>query len=96
MDESKSITINNQPGKNEQKRFWRSSIKHLHVTSKDRPVGLAIIKANRLALGIELSQYEAKKASEDSLAEEESKFLAEEAAGEGKTSDEGASSGNVV
>ena len=33
--------------------------------SKDYPVGLAIRKAKKLALGMELSQYEAKKLEED-------------------------------
>ena len=43
-----------------------------------------------------LSQSEAKKAAEDTAAEEESKCLAAEAAGEGGISDEGASAGYVV
>ena len=43
-----------------------------------------------------LSKSEAKKAAEDEAAEEEIKYLAEEAAGEGKKSDEGAPEGNVV
>ena len=43
-----------------------------------------------------ISKSEAKKAAEDAAAEEESKCLAEEAAGEGEKSDEGASAGIVV
>ena len=43
-----------------------------------------------------LYKYEANKAAEGSAAEEESKCLAVEAAGEGEKSDEGASAGNVV
>ena len=39
---------------------------------------------------------EAKKAAEDSAAEEEIKFLTEEAGGKGGKSDEGASAGYVV
>ena len=45
---------------------------------------------------MELSQYEAHKAAEDAISEEESKFLAAETAGEGEKSYEGASAGNVV
>ena len=37
-----------------------------------------------MVLGMGLSKSEAKKSSEDAAAEEESKFLAEEAAGEGE------------
>ena len=59
-------------------------------------MGLAIRKAKKLALEMALSKYEAKKAAEDAAAEEESKFLAAEAAGEGRKPDEGASSGYVV
>ena len=43
-----------------------------------------------------LSKSEAKKAAEDSAAEEESKYLATEAAGEGEKSYEGVSEGYVV
>ena len=43
-----------------------------------------------------LSKSKAKKAAEYAAAEEERKFLAEEADGEGEKSDEGSSSGNVV
>ena len=47
-------------------------------------MGLAIRKAKKLALGMRLSQFEAKNAEEYSTEEEERKFLAEEAAGEGE------------
>ena len=43
-----------------------------------------------------LSKSEAKKASEGAAVEEESKFLAAEAAREGEKSDKGGSEGNVV
>ena len=59
-------------------------------------MGLAIRKAKKPALEMALSKSEAKKAAEDSAAEEEIKCLAEEAAGEGEKSDEDASSGYVV
>ena len=59
-------------------------------------MGLAIRKAKKLALEMALSKYEAKKTAEDAAAEEESKCLAAEAAGEGGKSDEGASVGYVV
>ena len=59
-------------------------------------MGIAIRKAVKLALGLELSKFKAKKASEYAAAEEESKYLAAEAAGEGEKSDEGASAGYVV
>ena len=53
-------------------------------------------KGQKSALETALSKLEAKKAAEDSAAEEESKFLAEEAAGKGGKSDEGASAGYVM
>ena len=59
-------------------------------------MGLAIRQAKKLVLGMALPKYEANKAAEDVAAGEERKFLAEEAAGEGENSDEGASAGNVV
>ena len=49
-------------------------------------MGLVIRKATNLALGMGLSQYEAKKAAEDATAEEESKCLVAETAGEGEIS----------
>ena len=59
-------------------------------------MGLALRKAKKLALGMELSKSEAKKAEEDAAAEEDIKCLTAEASGEGEKSDEGSSSGNVV
>ena len=70
MEEAKELTMNNQ-----QKRCRCGSIKHLRISSKDCPVGLAIRKAKKLALGMGISQSEAKKAAEDAAAEEESKCL---------------------
>ena len=70
--------------------------KYSRVTSKDCPVGLAIRKAKKLALGMELSKSEARKAAEVAAAEKEIRYLEEEAAGDGEKSDEGASSENVV
>ena len=58
-------------------------------------MGLAIRKDKKLALGMGISQSKAKKAEEYAAAEEESIFLAAEAAGEGETSDEGASPVNA-
>ena len=49
-----------------------------------------------MALGMALSKSEARNVAEDAAEEEESKFLVEEAAGEGEKSDEGASVVNVV
>ena len=49
-----------------------------------------------MALETAPSKLEAKKAAEDSEAEEERKCLAEEAAGKGEKLDEGASAGYVV
>ena len=57
---------------------------------------LQLERPNKPALGVALSKSEAKKSAKDSSAEEESKWLAEEVAGEGKKSDEGSSEGNVV
>ena len=84
MEEAKEPTMINQPEKKQQKRCRCGSIKHLQVSSKNFPVGLAIRKAKKLALGVGLSQSEVKKASEDATAEEEKKCLAAEAAGEGE------------
>ena len=86
MEEAKELTMSNQPEKKQQNWCWCGSIKHLRVSSKDCPVGLAIIKATKMALGMGLSQSEAKKAAEDATVEEESKFLAAEAAEEGEKS----------
>ena len=49
-----------------------------------------------MSLGVVLSKYEAKKVAEYLAAEEDSKWLAAEAVGEGEKSDEGASAVNVV
>ena len=91
MEEAKELTMNNQ-----QKRCRCGSIKHLHISSKDCPVGLSIRKAKISALEMAPSKSEAKKAAEDAAAEEESKCMAEEVAGESGKSDEGASAGYVV
>ena len=48
MEEAQELTINNQPGGKQQKRFRCGSVKHSRFTSKDCPVGLAIRKANPL------------------------------------------------
>ena len=85
------LTINNQ-----QKQCKCGSVKHLRISHKDCPVGLAIRKGNKSALETAPSKLEAKKAAEDSAAEEERKFLTEEAGGKGGKSDEGASAGYVV
>ena len=84
MEEAKSLTMSDQPEKKQQKRFQCGSIKNLRVTSKDFPVGIAIRKAKQLALGMGISQSNAKKASEYAALEEESKCLSSEASGEGK------------
>ena len=91
MEEAKGLAINNQ-----QKQCKCGSIKHLRISSKDCPVGLAIRKAEKSALETAPSKLEAKKAAEDSAEEEERKCLAEEAAGKGGKPDEGASAGYVV
>ena len=75
LEEAKELTMSNQPEKKQKKRCPCGSIKHLRVSSKDCPVGLAIIKSKTTALGMGLSQSEAKKASEDTTAEVEIKFL---------------------
>ena len=96
VEDAKELAMNNQPEKNQQKWCRCGFIKHSQVTSKYFPVGLAIRKAKKLALGMGLSKSKAKKAAEDIAAEEESKCLAAEAAGEGGKSYQGASAGNVV
>ena len=91
MEEAKELTMNNQP------KWCRcGSIKHLHISSKYCPVGLAIRKAKKSALEMALYKSEENKAAEDAAEEEERKCLAAEAAGEGGKSDEGASAGYVV
>ena len=82
--------------KNQQKRCRCGSIKYLRISSKDCPVRLAIRKTKKSALETATSKLEAKKATKDAASEEERKFLAEEAAGEGGKSDEGASAGYLV
>ena len=64
MEEAKELTINNQ-----QKRCRCGSVKHLRISNKDCPVGLAIRKAKKSALEIEPSKSEAKKAAEYAAAE---------------------------
>ena len=91
MEEAKGLTMNNQ-----QKQCKYGSVKHLHISHKDCPVGLAIRKAKKSALERAPSKSEAKNAAEDSAAEEERKCLAEEAAGKSGKTDEGASAGYVV
>ena len=91
MEEAKGLTMNNQ-----QKQCKCGSIKHLRISSKDCPLGLAIRKAKKSALETAPSKLEAKKTAEDAVAEEERKYPAEEAAGKGGKSDEGASAGYVV
>ena len=91
MEEAKGLTINNK-----QKQCKSGSVKHLRISHKDFPVGLAIRKAKKSALETDPSKLEAKKSAEDSAAEEERKYMAEEAAGKGGKSDKGASSGYVV
>ena len=59
-------------------------------------MGLAIRRAKKWSLEMALSKSEAKKAAEDTAAEEEIKCLAVEDAGEDRKPDEGASSGYVV
>ena len=70
MEEAKELTMSNQPEKRQQKLCRCGSIKDLRVSSKDCPVGLAIRKAKKLALGVGLSKSEAKKAAEDAASEE--------------------------
>ena len=86
MEEAKELNMINQPEKNQQKRCRYGSIKHLRVSSKDFPVGIAIREAKKLALGMGLSHSEAKKAAYYATSEEERKCLAEEAAGESEKS----------
>ena len=66
VDEEKSLTTSNQLEKSNQKQKNQCRcgfIKHLRVTSKNCPVGLAIRKAKKMVLGMGLYQDEAKKAA---------------------------------
>ena len=78
------------------KRCLCGSVKYSQVSTKDFPVGLAMRKAKKMALGMALSKSEAKKTVEDAAAEEERICMAAEAAGENAKSDEEASTGSVV
>ena len=81
---------------NQQKRCWFGSIKHLRISPKDSPVGLAIRNSKKSSLEMVLSKSEANKVAEDAAAEEESKCMAADSAGGGGKSDEGSSAGYVV
>ena len=96
MKQAQELTKNNQPEKMEHKRCRCGSIKHSRVSNKDCPVGLAMRKAKKLALGMALSKSKAKKTVEDAAAEEERICMAAESAGENAKSDEEASTGSVV
>ena len=63
MEEAKELTTNNQ-----QKQCKCGCVKHLRISHKDCPVGLAIIKAKKPALETAPSKLEANKAAEDSAA----------------------------
>ena len=52
MEEEKELTMNNKLKKTQQKRCRCGSIKHLRISFKDCPVGLAIRKATKSALKI--------------------------------------------
>ena len=67
-EEAKGLKINNQ-----QKQCKCGSVKHLHISHKDCPVGLTIRKAKKPASETAPSKLEAKKTAEDSAAEEERK-----------------------
>ena len=71
MEEAKGLKMNNQ-----QKHCKCGSVKHLRISHKDFPVGLAIRKAKKSALETAPSKLEANKAAEDAAAEEEIKCLA--------------------
>ena len=95
MKQAQEITKNNQPEK------WNisgavGSIKHSRVSTKDCPVGIAMQKAKKMALGMALSKSEAKKTVEDAAAEEDMICMAAEADGENSKSDEEASTVSVV
>ena len=95
MEEEKALTTRNKPEKKQQKRCRCGSIKHLRVTSKDFPTGLAIRKDKKLALGMGLSKSKENKAVEDASEGKYSKCLVAEAAGEGQKLDEGESAVNT-
>ena len=60
----------------EHKGYRCGFIKHSRFSTKDFPVGLAMFKFKKLALGMVLSKSEAKKTVEDAAAEEERIFMA--------------------
>ena len=82
MKQAQELTKNNQPEKIEHKRCRCGSIKHSQVSTKDCPVGLAMRKSKKMALGMALSKSEAKKTVEDAAAVEERICMAAEATGE--------------
>ena len=54
-----------------EKRFRCVSLEHLRITSKDYPIWVSLQKRKKKALGMGLSQKEAKKVVEGALAEAE-------------------------
>ena len=72
MDEVKELTMNNQSGESmdKKKRCRCGSLEHLHITSKDCPIGLSYQNAKK-ALDMGLSQQETKKSAADALPEAE-------------------------
>ena len=84
MEEVKQLTMKNQPEKKQQNRCRCGSIKHLRVSSKDFPVGLAIRKDIILNLGMGLYQSEANNEVGDATSKEERKCMVVEASGEGE------------
>ena len=70
VDKTKALAMNNQLVKSMDKgKRWRCvSLEHLHVTSKEFPVGISYRNSkNSLEMG--LSQQEAKSSAEDALSQ---------------------------
>ena len=72
MDKAKALTMNNQPGKYEDKIKWCrcGSIEHIQITSKDSPVYISSPKHKKMALEMGMSKVETKKSAEDASEKE--------------------------
>ena len=82
MNEAKALTNINQPEKYKKNMCRCGSIKNLQIAFKDLPMWLAMQKARILALRMELSQSETKKAVEQASVEDKGNCLVEEVDGE--------------
>ena len=80
MDEVKALTMKNQPGKSldKKKRCRCGSLGHLHITSKECPIGI-YYQNKKKSSEMGLYQKEAKKEADDAFTEAQKNcFMPEE------------------